>query len=165
MQSLDFMLPLSQDHILAIGRVTAYFSLLENYTNTLIADLLELKSREDAVSVTAHMNYSSKIQLVKTLSSTKFDEDSELRKKLGEVINEMEISNVNRNKIVHASWYYYSPSKNESGLLKQTARGKIKTTLEGFTPDKIDDIAVSIFETTGKIQHFLQDKNGALYFG
>ena len=165
MQDIDSILPLSSEHIMAIGRVTAYFSLLESHANTLIADLLELKSREDAISVTAHMNFSSKLQLIKTLASTKFKEQLELGELLQETISKMETANTKRNNIVHASWYYYSPTKNESGLLKQTARGEIKTTLEGYTPDKINEVALLIFKTTGEAQQFLMKKNGALHFG
>ncbi len=160
----DSALPLSQEHITAIGRVTAYFSLLEQHANALIADLLELKSRDDVISVTAHMNASSKIQLIKTLGSTKFKDKKELDELLKEAIRDLDTANRERNDIVHAHWYYYSPSKNESGRLKQTARGVIKTELEGYTPDQINTIAANIFVATGKIQQFLLKKNGALHF-
>ncbi len=165
MLATDSALPLSQDHISAIGRVTAYFSLLENHANTLISDLLELKTREDVISLTAHMNFSGKIQIIKTLSSTKLESTPELKAQLQDAVSDMERSNQGRNNIAHANWYYYSPSTNESGLLKQSARGSIKTSLEGYTPEKINEIAVLIFSTTGKIQQFLMAKNGAIHFG
>jgi len=163
--NMDLILPLSEQHIAAIGRVTAYFSLLETSANALISDLLSLKSQEDVVSITAHMMFSTKIQLLRTLASTRFQEDNDLGKFLSETLNDMEKANVQRNTIVHASWYYYSPDKNESGALKRTARGKIATSLEGFTPDEICDIAKLILVTSGKAQQFLLRKNGTLQLG
>jgi hypothetical protein len=115
MLATDSALPLSLEHITAIGRVTAYFSLLENSANTLIADLLELKSKEDVISVTAHMMFKSKIQLIETLACTKLEGNLELRDFLQDTIKDMERSNLKRNDIVHASWYYYSPNSNECG--------------------------------------------------
>ena len=78
MSNMDLMLPLSESHITAIGRVTAYFSLLENGANVLISDLLDLRSKEDTISVTAHMMFSGKVQLLRTLASTRFKEELEL---------------------------------------------------------------------------------------
>ena len=165
MSEMDMMLPLSEDHITAIGRVTAYFSMLEIIADTLISDLLGLQSEEDTISVTAHMMFSNKIQLLKTLASTRFEEDQELKAFLADTLNDMEEAKDKRNKIAHAHWYYYSPQNNESGLLKRTARGKLKTSLEGFTPEQINQIASLIATTTGKAQQFLIKKNGALHFG
>src|SRR5205823_3531203 len=117
-------------------------------------------TRDDVISVTAHMNASSKIQLIKTLGSTKLKDRKDLNELLTEAITDLETANRERNNIVHAHWYYYSPSKNESGRLKRTARGVIKTELEGYTPDQINAIATHIFHATGKIQQFLMKKNG-----
>ena len=154
MTDMNMILPLTKSHIYAIGLVTAYFSLLEQDANVLVADLLGLKSRDDIISVTAPMTFSTKVQLIKTLASTRFENEMELSGALVEIIGSMEKANVKRNLIVHASWYYYSPSENKSGILRQKAGGKIKTSLEGFTPEDINDVAKSILETHGKVQHF-----------
>ena len=165
MADMDIVLPLSEEHLCAIGRVTAYFSLLENGANTLIADLLELKSREDVISVTAHMMFSNKVQLIETLVSTRFKEEKGLGELISVIISDMKKSNERRNLIVHASWYYHSPEKNESGVLRQTARGKLKTSLEGLTPEDINKEALFILKASGKVQNFLMKKNGAIHFG
>jgi len=158
-------LPLSEAHVLAIGNVTAHFSLLEHDANVLISDLLCLQSREDTIAITAHMMFSNKLQLLKTLASTRFEGNKELGDSLGEIIKDMEQINIKRNTIVHAQWYYYSPSSNESGAMRNSARGKIKTSLEGFTPEEIMDITHSIINATSKVQQYLLAKNGALSFG
>jgi len=165
MTKMDMMLPLSEEHLTAIGRVTAYFSLLENIANVLIADLLGLQSEDDVVSVTAHMMFLGKIQLITTLASTRFDDNKELKDLINEIIKEMDEANQKRNKIVHATWIYHSPKNNESGVLRRTARGKLKTSLEGFTPEQINEVVTLIATTTGKIQQFLINKNGELHFG
>ena len=165
MTNTVFHLPLSEAHILAIGNVTAHFSLLEHDANILISDLLGLQSREDTIAITAHMMFSTKLQLLKTLASTRFEDNEELGDSLRDVIEDMEQINTKRNTIVHAQWYYYSPSSNESGVMRHTARGKIKTSLEGFTPEDIMNVTNSIIAATSKVQQFLLAKNGALYFG
>ena len=162
---MDLILPLSEEHLTAIGRVTAYFSLLESNGNILIADLLGLQSSNDVISVTAHMMFSGKIQLIKTLASTRFDDNKELKELLEITINNMEDANTKRNKIVHANWYYHSSQNNESGTLRRKARGKLKTEMEKFTPDQINDIAILITNTIRNIQQFLLKKNGELHFG
>ncbi|WP_147275273.1 hypothetical protein [Thioalbus denitrificans] len=161
---MDPILPLSEAHILAIGRVTAYFSLIESGANILVAEFLGLESREDATSLTAHMMFSVKVQLLKTLVSTRFEGETELKTLIDELLCDMESANKSRNRIVHAQWYYYSPKNNKSGALRQTARGSIKTSLQGFTPEEINRVAGEMIVVYGKFQRFLMKKNGFLSF-
>jgi hypothetical protein len=158
-----FHLPLTEHHVTAIGYVTAHFSLLEHDVNVLIADLLRLQSSEDMIALTAHLSFANKLHLLGTLGGFRFKEEDELGKLLTKMIEDMVKTNDKRNQIVHARWFYYSPSENKSGVLRQTARGRIKTSVEGFTPEQIMDVSKTILEQHGKVQQFLLKKNSSLH--
>lgn len=150
------MLPLSERHIHEIGYVTALSTLLASMVEGAIWILLGV-SREEGLAVTSDVSFANRLHLLKTLGEIKI-KDIKVKAEFDSVAADIESANDKRNKIVHATWYYWSPSTQESGALKITARSKLKTSLVGYTPEQIHEIALEIFKASGRLQGLFMNR-------
>ena len=132
-------------HLRAIGHVIVQWGNLEYLISLMIHVLLD-KDYDDPTGfiVTAHMTFRAKMDVIKSLTDVLSTVEQYTHlvkfKKLGTRIDKLEAK---RNTIVHGLWMY-DAENNCASVGRGSARGTIKTSVEEFSVEKIEDLATEI---------------------
>jgi len=130
--------PVSDDHLKAIGKVTVYFSLLEQVISTLIWDLINPHEQRLGRTITVKMLFRNKIELLRKLCRYRLKD--ERLDEFKELLTRCSAAATERNKIMHSLWGS-DPKKGYVRRIEETAKRDDSTSMK---PEDIEQIAVLI---------------------
>lgn len=148
--SMKVVLP--DPYLIAIGKVCAQWATLENIVDLALKKLAGYDLFDPRGHIwTAHMTWPLKMDVLSSLVDvqkptfphlTRFPEVSSLLKK----------AQIGRNKIIHASWAY---ENGEVKILRATARGQLKTSMDVVTITHIDAVVGDIGAAGASLMKFI----------
>lgn len=154
---IKLSLPLPDDQLKAIGRVTANWTMIEHSLERYIWFLISM-GYDVGMCVTTHMSFPQRLDAVLSLSHDTFasfrqDQIEALRKYANELRNQIYPK---RNQIVHAVWETNNATGNPI-IVKRTARGELKEETLAYTAKEINDIADEISSAFVRLNELLLD--------
>jgi hypothetical protein len=154
---INLSLPLSDDHLKAIGRVAANWTMIEHTLERYIWFMVSM-GYEVGMCLTTHMSFPQRLQAVLTLSHDMFGSITRpqfeaLKKFAGGQLNEVYGK---RNNIVHAVWQA-DEETGEPIIAKRTARIELKETPLPYTPPQVEAIAKEIEDVFVELNQLLLD--------
>jgi len=149
-------MPLSDAHLLAIGRVAAISSVLEHFVSRGVWSLLRIPDQKGHV-ITAHLSLPARLDMLKALADMHIA-NSTKSQKFNRLIKRLRIASENRNDIIHAVWAFTETKqkKDVATLAKITVRGKLKTLIKTITPEDIENVSKEIWSATVELIQALQ---------
>jgi hypothetical protein len=139
--------PVSDKHLNALGRVTAYFSQLEDELCRLAWSLL---GAEPAVGqiVTAELSFKGLLNLIGCLGQHRFA-DQPLMTQLEDALKRAVQVEEERNVLIHSAWFA-GETNDQVHRIKITAKRKSgrRVQIEQVQPQDIEEVAQRIAETT-----------------
>jgi len=138
--------PISEEHLVALGRVTANFSQLEDELNRLAWDLVG-----DFIVgqiVTAELSFKALLNLVSALGRHRLGEAA-LMTELQEAIAKAATAEDERNVIIHSIWFA-GHTNDDVHRVKITAKRKVgrRVQSEQVSPADIEKVAQHLAEAT-----------------
>lgn len=113
----ELVIPLSDEHLRSIGKITAYFAKLELLVSFCIWSLIEGEQRLGQI-VTAELSFSGKVALLSSLYRYRVNSPERLTE-LEELLDRVSQAEEKRNAMIHSFW--------GAGRTKETIT-RIKTT-------------------------------------
>ncbi|WP_430436006.1 hypothetical protein [Oceanibaculum nanhaiense] len=140
----SFLNPLNYAHLIALGRVSALASALENQIEIGIWILLDLSGHIGPI-VTSELSFNGKILLLTSISRARITHESELSD-LIQRINNAKKSYEKRNILIHSKW---GPSTKYLHVWrdKVKSRGDLKLSSEEISEKEIIEIGDSLRES------------------
>jgi hypothetical protein len=136
-----FNVNLPDDFLRAIGHVCAQFGSLEFLLGLMIQKVGCLPTNEPSgLIITNHMPFRLKLDIAKTLATSKEDEFPQL-KKFRELAVRIQNLEGRRNKIVHGNWGH---DQGTPLLIRATARGELKMQHERVRTEDVEKLAEDI---------------------
>lgn len=152
---------LPQDHLAAIGLMSAAASSTDSIIEMAIAGMLGIDS-EQGYAVTAHMSAPLRASVLKSAAEIVLT-DARALDELDTIMDAIKSAVQDRNDIVHGSWCV-RPSDNTVLLVQQQARTHVEITSRPVTVNEIELKALTLHEVGLQLMRFIMavDKTPAL---
>jgi len=149
-------MPISDEHLRALGRVTVNFSLLEFHLGWYVSILLGEDSGTGQI-VNAQLSFKTQIDLLMSLARYKIKEQI-VTEQLEDLIRRAKDIEDRRNQLVHSAWLLKEGAAEGVIRLKITARAKhgLKHTREEVRAANIDAFATEIQGLVGSFMLYRQ---------
>jgi hypothetical protein len=150
-------IPITEGHLIAIGKITIYFALIDLALNVSIWNLIGGKLKKGQI-ITADLLFSQKRDLFKALYIDK-NKDSERLAELDKLIGRIKQAGETRNYIAHCIW---ATKENQKPLtidmIKSTIKKKsgLEHKIENTSAEDLDKIAESFEELATDIFDFME---------
>lgn len=151
----NFMVLLPEPYLTSIGKVCVQWSNLENVANIALHKLLGLELFDPrGTMLTAHMTWPLKIDVLGSLIDSLRHDYQQLARyeKVGPMLVKAQAG---RNRVVHATWAYDNGTVR---VLRATARGKLKATMDPITVADIDAISTDIGKASAALLKMILNK-------
>jgi hypothetical protein len=137
----NLKISLPEPYLIAIGRVTVQWGALEAIVDLALRKLLAFDLYDSrAEMLTAHMTWPLKMDILGSLVDAYRDEHPHLEQ-FDQVSSLLKSAQKGRNKVAHAKWDY---TDGAAHILRATARGKLKTSIDKITVDDLNHIVDEI---------------------
>ena len=147
---VKFQIPLNKEHFIAIGNITAYFTLLDYYLSICIWRLIGSEQKMGRI-ITTDLSFAQKVVLFRALYIYRNDSNEKLVK-LRKLVIRLKQAEEKRNSITHSIWL---ASKNLRTITRTKATIKKKTGLEHTFEDMSAEDLKKITESFGELAHEL----------
>jgi hypothetical protein len=115
---------ISDEHCLAIGKITVAFAEIESWLSSFIwALIVPFSEQHVGQIVTAEMSFSRKLDVVVSLFKYRCTDEKE-RNRLKELVDRIQKLEEKRNQVQHSLWIMQSSDQSEAMRLKITAKRK-----------------------------------------
>ena len=148
---------ISNDHCLAIGKITIAFAELESWLSSFIwALMVPFSEQHIGQMVTAEMSFSKKLDLLVSLFQYRC-KDIQERETLKTLIKKMADLEQQRNTVQHSLWINQSDNPEEVTRLKITAKRKhgLSHAKEVWTSQQLEELAQKLQVEVSELSSFM----------
>jgi hypothetical protein len=139
------MMPISDEHLKALGRITEQFASLEFVLDRYIRVLIGLEDLEIGEMVAAQLAFKRKVDLVGSIFGYRFSNDARVDELDAWLVKALNVEE-KRNTIVHSTWAGTEHGPHVALRMKKSVSRKngLRELWQGMSPELIDEIAEEI---------------------
>jgi hypothetical protein len=147
------LLPLSDEHLKAIGKVCFAFATVEATVETAIWGFSEIAGAK-ATIFTSHTSLKRRLQTFRILGHQKL-EDKEAKTTFHEIIDIIRGLESERDNIIHAKWHFSNKANSALAIRVKMRKRDITTAETEMTLEQISDLADRLLNTRLELENFL----------
>lgn len=153
------VMPLSKEHSMAIGNVTAYFALIDSQLSVCIWILIDCEQKMGDI-ITTDLSFKQKMVLFQELYLYRNDNEEKLEK-LGELVRRLSDAEERRNSITHSTWGANKNPKDITRIKTKISKTRkkyksgLKYTFEDMSTKDLEKIVESFGELAYDLSRFL----------
>jgi hypothetical protein len=153
----DKFVSISDEHCLAIGKITVSFAELESWLSSFIWALIgPFEEQHVGQMITAEMSFSRKLDLLVSLFQYRC-KDSQAHMQIKELVTQLANLEQQRNTIQHSLWITQSSDPAEATRLKITAKRRhgLSHAKEVLTSQPLESLVHELQKATSELSTFM----------